>query len=193
MELPSVDDDSEVELPWWSRTYASYAERFVQQYALEVAPNTQLFFDQAPCISAEHAQEAKASADGLCTASTVWDAGIVLAMHAFIAYQSNLPCTDSMHPCDQSNRLRCLDLGSGTGIVGIAAAASGAFGEVTLTDLPSVVPLLERNIAVNAAALKACSATVVARALLWDDISQLRQISGRLHLAARSISSWAGI
>eukprot|EP00928_Gymnodinium_smaydae_P008965 TRINITY_DN1330_c1_g1_i1.p1 TRINITY_DN1330_c1_g1~~TRINITY_DN1330_c1_g1_i1.p1 ORF type:complete len:256 (+),score=24.94 TRINITY_DN1330_c1_g1_i1:88-855(+) len=42
---------------------------------------------------------------------------------------------------------RVLELGSGTGVVGIVLASLGA--NVTLTDLPQAIPLIEKNIALN--------------------------------------------
>ncbi|XP_030462634.2 uncharacterized protein LOC115682537 [Syzygium oleosum] len=55
-------------------------------------------------------------------------------------------------PCKR--RLSVLELGSGTGLVGIAAAvALGA--DVTVTDLPHVVPNLQFSVDANAAALAA--------------------------------------
>ena len=71
------------ELPAWSRTYAGYRERFVLPFSLQLAEDRILNVEQRPCVSAAHARESKASADGSCTASTVWDAGVVLAMHVF--------------------------------------------------------------------------------------------------------------
>merc|ERR1719215_1856184 len=97
--LDGLDLDADAELPWWSRTYHGYQERFVRPYVLELTPRLRLALHQAPCVSAEHASEAKASADGSCTASTVWDAGIVLAAHAYHAYAN----------CETSG-MRCLDL-----------------------------------------------------------------------------------
>ena len=44
--------------------------------------------------------------------------------------------------------LRCLQLGSGTGVVGLALARWGA-SSVTLTDLPHMMPTLNANIAAN--------------------------------------------
>lgn len=158
------------DLPYWSRTYASYPERFVHPFTLQLAPNSQLSFSQAPCVSAEHAREARASADGSCTASTVWDAGIVLAEHVYNSYiglQSS-PSQSSTAAC------RCLDLGSGTGIVGLSAAASGAFGSVVLSDLPSVVPLLRKNARENSTAIGP-DVSVTSLALVWDDHAALEK------------------
>ncbi|KAK9829400.1 hypothetical protein WJX72_005603 [[Myrmecia] bisecta] len=43
--------------------------------------------------------------------------------------------------------VRAVDLGSGTGVVGIALALAGA--DVVLTDLPHVTPLTQRNVDAN--------------------------------------------
>ncbi|KAI6695400.1 hypothetical protein NL676_023110 [Syzygium grande] len=57
-------------------------------------------------------------------------------------------------PPPRQRRLSVLELGSGTGLVGIAAAvALGA--DVTVTDLPHVVPNLQFSVDANAAALAA--------------------------------------
>ena len=125
------------ELPSWSRTYAGYRERFVLPFVVHLNSSQHITLEQCPCVSAEHARESKASADGSCTASTVWDAGVVLAMHIFGRAGPSGTNSDSCY--------RCLDLGSGTGIVGLAAAAGGEFRRVVLSDLPTVVPLLERT------------------------------------------------
>lgn len=137
-------------------------------FELALADDVHLALRQAPCVSSAHAKEASASADGLCTASTVWDAGVVLAAHVFSRSRPREPPGASSAPCR-----RCLDLGSGTGIVGLAAAASGAFARVVLTDLPSVVPLLRENAETNSAAL--AGVEVVALALPWDDVAALRE------------------
>lgn len=152
-------------LPDWSRTYCGYRERFVEPYTLHLdGSQIKLSLAQAPCVSAEHAREAKASADGSCTASTVWDAGIVLATHVFERFRRS---------GDRGVGSRCLDLGSGTGIVGLAAAASGGFTHVVLTDLPSVVPLLERNVERNRAAIDD-GVSVESMPLCWDDVAKLQ-------------------
>ena len=85
-ENARVDDEDDLELPWWSRTLCGYHERFTQPFVLElseIAENASgaLSIEQRPRVSAAHAAESKASADGLCTGATVWDAGIVLASY----------------------------------------------------------------------------------------------------------------
>lgn len=82
------------------------------------------------------------------TASSVWDCAIVLAR---VLDKNN---AEIFHP-----GLRVLELGAGTGLVGVAAAkilaAVGAvdgtcnLGEVVITDVGAVVPALERTIAAN--------------------------------------------
>ena len=143
------------DLPWWSRTYAGYRERFVEPYELTLGGGrVVLSLEQAPCVSAEHARAAKEGSDGSCTASTVWDAGIVLAAMVYEQWMlsDGARRTAEEDATDRSKR-RCLDLGSGTGIVGLAAAACGGFSQVVLTDMPSVVPLLEHNVERNRSAL----------------------------------------
>ena len=158
------DDELDYSLPPWSRTLANWRQRFVLPYEFTLGADRLLVLEQAPCVSSEHATEASGSADGLCTASTVWDAGIVLAAHL------------RRPPSEVGSGGRCLDLGSGTGIVGLAAASSGVFSRVVLTDLPSVVPLLERNVAAN---LRRCAAAVEVLPLRWDDEGALRSVSER--------------
>ncbi len=153
--------DEEAILPSWSRTYADYRSRFVDAFKLPLSQNKTIVLEQRPNVSAEHAKESKHSADGSCTASTVWDAGIVLATHVF----HRSPAASS------SGRL--LDLGAGTGIVGLAAAASGRFRRVVLSDLPTVVPLLERNASANAKATNGTTVDVLP--LTWDDDQMLNR------------------
>ena len=70
------------------------------------------------------------------TGGKVWDSGRVLAELLSTQYREQLP------------NMKVLELGSGTGIGGLTAAAAGA--SVTLTDGSlGVIPLLEANVRVN--------------------------------------------
>lgn len=64
---------------------------------------------------------------------------------------------------------RVLDLGTGTGLVGIAAACVGA--RVLLTDLPQLLPLTALNIEANAAAIREGGGEAVTAPLVWGDLS----------------------
>ena len=72
----------------------------------------------------------------------LWDCGIFLS-HAL--------CSPRMSRLVRGRRV--LELGSGTGFVGIVAAALGA-QEVVLTDLETVLPLTRSNVEANKAALE---------------------------------------
>ncbi len=72
----------------------------------------------------------------------VWQSGFVLAEY--------LLRTCPFGPGDPGSwlPLTAVDLGTGTGLVGIALALAGV-GRVVLTDLPHVVPLAEENVGAN--------------------------------------------
>ncbi|XP_062886982.1 EEF1A lysine methyltransferase 3-like [Mobula hypostoma] len=60
---------------------------------------------------------------------------------------------------------RVIELGSGTGIVGILATLLG--GEVTVTDKPSILKQIENNVSINIPS--ACRHRVKVRALTWGE------------------------
>ncbi|XP_076437996.1 protein N-lysine methyltransferase METTL21D-like [Babylonia areolata] len=83
----------------------------------------------------------------------VWDAALVLSKY--------LETEDFSGGNDLKSKL-VVELGAGTGAVGLVAASLGA--NVTVTDLPQFVPLMELNIRDNAASL---AGTAQAVALTW--------------------------
>ena len=81
----------------------------------------------------------------------------------------------------RSRSLRILELGSGTGVVGIAASAVlGA--DVTVTDLPHVLPNLKFNVDANAGALAPRGGRVHVAALSWGKKEEMEAIGGEFDL-----------
>jgi hypothetical protein len=66
-----------------------------------------------------------------------------------------------------------VEVGSGTGAAGLAAAAAGA-SQVVLTDRPAAVPRLTQSIARNAPMLRALDTVAVAAPLEWGDVGMAR-------------------
>jgi hypothetical protein len=88
--------------------------------------------------------------------SVVWDCSLVLI--DYLTKQSKQPATSQIskqqeHPRSVLDGCRVLDLGSGTGVMGLAAHAMGA-SHVILTDRPSQVNLLQANVHRNRTALQ---------------------------------------
>lgn len=72
----------------------------------------------------------------------------------------------------QEDCTRVLELGSGTGLVGIAAACIWNT-HVLLTDLPEIVPNLQQNLSQNQDLISRYSSSVQARSLDWNDETDL--------------------
>ena len=140
--------------PPWSRIACSYHERFVRPFVLPAGgpDEPRLELAQSACVSGEHAREARQGSDGAATGSTVWDAGIVLAAH--LRQRGGAVLFETGSRPAREGRRALLELGAGTGIVGLGAAASGGFSHVVMSDLPSVLPLIRQNVGTNIAALR---------------------------------------
>ncbi|KAJ5712031.1 hypothetical protein N7488_006187 [Penicillium malachiteum] len=83
------------------------------------------------------------------------------------------PTDPSVAQADSQNKLRALELGSGTGLVGLAfAALYGKTATTHLTDLPEIVPNLEHNRALNVELLNNTEANVTTGVLDWSVIPE---------------------
>ncbi|GIL88418.1 hypothetical protein Vretimale_14989 [Volvox reticuliferus] len=71
--------------------------------------------------------------------AVVWDAGLVLSYYLAYQHLKGRPLVAGR---------TCLELGSGTGVVGLTASRLGAV-QVYLTDLPHLVPYMRENIQLN--------------------------------------------
>ncbi|CAG2064448.1 unnamed protein product [Timema podura] len=87
----------------------------------------------------------------------VWDAAIVLANFLEV---ENDRCGKKWIPAK-----KILELGAGLGCVGLFAACLG--GEVVMTDLPEVMPLLQMNIDGNKALWTEQRGRAIAKVLKW--------------------------
>lgn len=77
----------------------------------------------------------------------------------------------------QLQGVKVLELGSGTGIAGVVAAACGA--HVTLTDLPAAQPLLCTNISRNRQLIQSAGGSATAAVLDWSSMQPALSHSSR--------------
>uniref|UniRef100_A0A7N1A7M0 Uncharacterized protein n=1 Tax=Kalanchoe fedtschenkoi TaxID=63787 RepID=A0A7N1A7M0_KALFE len=86
---------------------------------------------------------------------------------------SNTRLSALLSPSNRNGPPRILELGSGTGLAGIVAAATlGAY--VTVTDLPHVIPNLQFNVEANAGLVK--SGSVLAAPLRWGEAEDMEKL-----------------
>ena len=72
---------------------------------------------------------------------------------------------------------RCVELGAGTGLVGISAAALGA--HVMVTDQMEHVQMMQQNVEFNCQTTKASRGFVKAQELNWGAAEPLPKLFGR--------------
>ncbi|KAJ5638312.1 hypothetical protein N7490_008191 [Penicillium lividum] len=94
-------------------------------------------------------------------------------LHKFIEGPADLvpsgPTNPSTTPAESKKPVRALELGSGTGLVGLAfAALQGKSATVHLTDLPEIVPNIAHNCALNVELLNKTEAKVTTGVLDWS-------------------------
>lgn len=162
-DADAADAGDGYELPCWSRTWQGYEERFRADYVFEPLG---ISVTQAPKAESKGAA---ASTDPGVTGTTVWDAAVVLAGY-MARWREDLSSTQtrSMAMPAWLPAERVIEIGAGTGLAGLSAMAAGAvLGSVVLTDLPALVPLLEKNIKSNRVALKANLHRVTAKPFVW--------------------------
>ncbi|KAK4790291.1 hypothetical protein SAY86_017595 [Trapa natans] len=95
------------------------------------------------------------------------------------------PLSSTLAAFGDREQLRILELGSGTGLVGIAAAAAlGA--DVTVTDLPHVLPNLHFNAEANAPLLSSTGGAVRVAALRWGEAEDVELIGNDFDLVLAS-------
>ena len=105
-----------------------------------------------------------------------WIASYLLAKRLPLLLPRHLPSikiSDPLHRHDSTgtkdNRPKILELGAGTGLVGLAA--SGLFAaDIHLTDLPIILPNLQHNIQQNASLVESTGSTITAGVLDWSKI-----------------------
>lgn len=92
--------------------------------------------------------------------SIMWEGSLALVY--FILSQE--------HFSSKAGSLQILELGAGTGVAGLLLASTDVQASITLTDLPLLVPLMQKNIAAN-------SRSVCAQALSWGT-EESKNLSG---------------
>lgn len=113
---------------------------------------------------------------------TTWCSSNILAgaLHT-LDLPASIQADDSNNGSSQP--LPILEIGAGTALVGLTAAAL-CKADAVLTDLPSIVPSLDGNIAVNRATFAACGARVRAGSLDWRTPEQVECSDGTTMLAS---------
>lgn len=99
-----------------------------------------------------------------------WVSSFLLSrrLHTILDATPQLVPSESTAP-KPDRTLRALELGSGTGLVGMSfAALHGKSATIHLTDLPEIVPNLAHNVALNVELLNRTAATVTTGTLDWS-------------------------
>mmetsp|Transcript_30610 Transcript_30610/g.70631 ORF Transcript_30610/g.70631 Transcript_30610/m.70631 type:complete len:440 (-) Transcript_30610:54-1373(-) len=115
----------------------------------------------------------------------VWAAGGVLAFHSRTLVAEARGATKGPP--------RLLELGSGTGAAGLAAAAAGA--EVVLTDHGNLLPLIQLNAGINSALISAAGGSTSSCSFDWESepSEELKKLPFDLAIGADLVYSFAAV
>lgn len=92
-------------------------------------------------------------------------------LHSIFDSVPNLvhPVLNNDKPVKKTSPIKALELGSGTGLVGLSfAILRGPLASIHLTDLPAIVPNLAHNVTLNSELLEQTSAEVTTGVLDWS-------------------------
>ncbi|KAF9620527.1 hypothetical protein IFM89_013148 [Coptis chinensis] len=150
----------------------------IQQHDQEVAPtlaDDEAAHEQEHYLQSIHSKLVIRQLPSQGLSFQIWPAANTLV--SLLEQYHNQPSNNPLSPILKCGRpLRILELGSGTGLVGIAAAAILLHANVTITDLPHVLPNIQFNATANSGALELNSGTVDVRSLRWGEAEDMEAI-----------------
>lgn len=125
--------------------------------------------EKGSSIDIQISEQPGITADNLSLST--WGSSFVLAN---ILHKLNIPSRlGKQQECTSARRpLSVLELGAGTGLVGISVAALWQ-AEVLLTDLPPILPALDANISLNTVVLSQTTSSISSASLDWNNPKEL--------------------
>ena len=97
-----------------------------------------------------------------------WVASYLLAKRLPQLHERHLACLHQLQDPTKLDFPRVLELGAGTGLLGLAFSALFPRSLVHLTDLPAILPNLQHNITTNASTIRQAGSRVTAGVLDWS-------------------------
>ncbi|BFZ64032.1 Protein-lysine N-methyltransferase rrg1 [Saitoella coloradoensis] len=94
-----------------------------------------------------------------------WGTSFLLAKRLPLLFPP--PTTTNTSASESPRKIRALELGAGTGLVGLAAASTLGWS-VHLTDLPEIIPNLQKNIDLNEETIHAANGRATSGILDWN-------------------------